>query len=297
MNCKDIDKLIVAFLDGELTDNEQALIKKHLATCQYHKKEIEALTVTRDNLRQAIKSTATRYSPRPDAWERLKQQITIAEKSKAAKQGIVESILKAISNFGRNCLVFRWADWKAGLISILAIALIVILAVTMPLLIGPDNEALAVEIALNSPEVQAALGIRSVDQAEVVAILDEESGVFVSLRTGDDYLLIVEVNPGIKEVIQLYSLELTAEVKQRAIDIAVTDSRIQNLVEQGANMSSFFPMYYIEIQESISSDGTIYKEGSVEFRIGMRINFSEDEYAVYINLTKGEVDFLTRITN
>ena len=291
MNCKDIDKIIIDFLDGELTDNEQALVEKHLATCQYHKKEIEALTTARNNLRQALKLSATRYSPKPDAWERLRQRITTGEQPKVIKQDIKESILKTIRHIGSNSLIYKRLDWKTGLIGILAIAIIVILAVMIPPLVGLDNEVLAIDIALNSPEVQAALGGRSVNEAEVAGIIDEED-VFVCLRIEDNSLLIVEVNMEIQEVIQLYPLEVTDEVKQRAVDIAMTDSRFQDLLEQGADISSFFPTYYFEIYETVGLDGAIYKEGSIDFKIDMRMKLEESEYYALINLTKGEVDYL-----
>ena len=292
MNCKDVGRLIIDFLDGNLTDDEQASVEKHLAICKYHKEEIAVLTNTNDNLKTALKLRVASYSTRPDAWERLRQRIVKEEQTKALKPGLMDSILRVIRDSIRSRPVLRRLNWKTGLVALLAISLTVILAVTVPLLSRPDSEVLAIDIALNSPEVQTALGSRSVDQAEVAAVLDAEEDVFISIRAGDDYLLIVEVNPDAKEVIELFSLELTDEVKQRAVNIAMTDPRIQYLLEQGAYISSFFLSYYININENIGPSENTYIEGSVEFRIIIGITLYEDEYVASVNLEKEEVEYI-----
>ncbi len=292
MNCKDVDKLIIDFLDGNLTDDEKASVEKHLASCPYHKEEIAILASTQDNLRAALKLRVASYSAKPDAWERLKRRIVEEERVKALKPGLMDSILGAIRNFGRSRPVVRRLNWETGLVALLVISITVILSVIAPLIVGPDSEVLAIDVALNSQEVQTALGGRPVDEAEVAATLDAEQDVFVSIRVTDDYLLIVEVNPGTKEVIQLQQIELTDEIKQKAIDISMTDPRVRDLFEQGASVSSFFLTYYIEIVDDIGSDGAVYKEGSVEFGVIIKISLYEDEYVASINLDTEEFYYL-----
>jgi anti-sigma factor RsiW len=292
MNCKDIDSLIIDFLDGNLTDDEQASVEEHLAACPYHKEEIAVLTDTQDHLREALELLVAGYSPRPDAWERLRQRIVKEEQTKALKPGLMDSILSTIKDAIRNRPLLRRLNWRTGLVALLAISLTVILAVTVPLLVRPDSEVLAIDIALNSPEVQTALGSRSVDQAEVAAVLDAKEDVFISIRARDDYLLIVEVNPSTQEVVELSCLELTNEVRQKVMDIAMTDSRIQDLLEQGAYISSFLLSYYININENIGPGDNTYIKGSVEFRIIIGIKLHEDEYIASVNLEKEEVDYI-----
>jgi hypothetical protein len=292
VNCKDVDKLIIDSLDGNLTDDEKASVEKHIASCLHHKEEIAILTEAQDNLRAALKLRVAGYSSKPDAWERLKDSIVKEERAKVLKPGLTDSILDTIRNFVENPPVVRYLSWKTGLIALLVISITVILAVTAPLIVGPDSEVLAIDVALNSQEVQTALGGRLVDEAEVAATLDAEQDVFISIRVSDDCLLIVEVNPGTKEVIQLQQIELTDEIKQKAIDISMTDPRVRDLFEQGASVSSFFLTYYIEIVDDIGSDGAVYKEGSVEFGVIIKISLYEDEYVASINLDTEEFYYL-----
>lgn len=81
-------------------------------------------------------------------------------------------------------------------------------------------------------------------------------------------------------------------MRQKALDIAMTDQGVRDLFEQGASVSSFFLTYYIEIVDDIGSEGTVYKEGSVEFGVIIKITLYEDEYVASINLDKEEFYYL-----
>jgi len=290
MDCqdKDIDKIIIDFIDGELEYSEQALVEQHLAGCRYHREEVEALTATRDDFIKTLKPIAASYSPKPDAWERLTQRIAIEEQPSTARQSIKEMFVKASRRISGGTPTYRRFDWKAGLVGVLAIALIVVLSVTIPMLVGSDSKVLAIDIALNNPEVQAAVSDRLVEETGVVGTINKES-VFVYLSIEDGSILIAEVNTETQQVVELYPLELTEEVKQRAIDIAITDARIQNLLEQGVDISGFTPSYYYEIHETIGLGGEIIKEGSIEFIIQLKIELDENLYFIFVNLDRGEL--------
>ena len=91
MNCKDIEKLIAAFLDGEATAKEQGLIKEHIANCQSCSEDKETLSATQDNVRLAFESRVAKYAQSEDEWQRLRQQITTMEPREATRQGVFGS--------------------------------------------------------------------------------------------------------------------------------------------------------------------------------------------------------------
>ena len=75
MNCKAIVGLLVAYMDKEVTPEEQEQIQAHLAACPRCREELMALTATRDELRQALRLKAAEVAPSPQAWARLQQRL------------------------------------------------------------------------------------------------------------------------------------------------------------------------------------------------------------------------------
>lgn len=297
MNCKDAEKLIAAFLDGELTDKEQDLVREHIATCQRCREEVEALARTQNSLRRVLKLEAAKYIPSPNAWGRLRQRITKEEQPEVATSGLAGSILKAIKRIGMGRLISRRLSWKTVLVGILALALVVSLAVMIPSLFGQDPKALAADITFDSPEVQAALSDKKLEEVQVTDVFGDSEHTLVVLRVVPDYVLIADVNLEIKEVMQVHVLELNYEKKQEMFDIAKVDPRVQDLLEQGAYISSFYPVYIVNLEEIVGPDGEIYREVSVEFIVDMRMELGEKEYLVVVDLTRGEVVQLIEPTN
>jgi hypothetical protein len=171
----------------------------------------------------------------------------------------------------------------------LTLALVASLAVTIPPLFRQSTQALAADIALNSPEVQAALGDKEVEEVEMIGVVDDRGHAFVVLIVEPDYILIAEVDLENKEVIQVHVLELTDEKKLEILDIVKVDPRVHGLLEQGAYISSVVPMYLFGLRETVGPDGETYEEGAVEFMVNMRIELGEKEYIALVNLTTGKV--------
>lgn len=79
MNCKDVDKLLTAYLEGEATPEEREGIEVHLTTCTRCRDELEALATSRSQLRQALKLMASRVSPPSRSWDWVRQKAGIRE--------------------------------------------------------------------------------------------------------------------------------------------------------------------------------------------------------------------------
>ncbi len=72
MDCKEINELLTAYLDGEVTPEERAHIEVRLPKCPQCRTELEGLSVTQDNLRGMLKSMAEQVSPSPQAWGKVR---------------------------------------------------------------------------------------------------------------------------------------------------------------------------------------------------------------------------------
>ena len=75
MDCKDINTLLTAYLDGEVTHEEQELIQAHLSVCEHCRRELTGLADIQKGLRQALKETAADVSPSPQAWDLLRTRL------------------------------------------------------------------------------------------------------------------------------------------------------------------------------------------------------------------------------
>jgi hypothetical protein len=75
MKCKDINKLLSAYLDEEVNPAERKLIEDHLLTCDKCRGELRLIASTREELRQALSTKADGVEPPIQAWNSTRQRI------------------------------------------------------------------------------------------------------------------------------------------------------------------------------------------------------------------------------
>jgi hypothetical protein len=75
MKCKEINELLVAYLDEEVTPEERQQIEAHLTSCQKCREELRLLASTRDSLRQVLHTRAAGVEPSPRVWNLVRQRI------------------------------------------------------------------------------------------------------------------------------------------------------------------------------------------------------------------------------
>jgi len=290
MDCKDINELFTAYVDGEVTPDEGEQIQAHLSACIRCREELEALAATQKNLRQALKVTAAGVIPSPQAWAGIRQWLEAEEQPRVTILGLAKSKMKGGIGITIRGLVSRQPVWKTAVIGVLALALIAGLAIALPSLTGQSAEALAADIARNSPEVQAALDGEEVKVIKVIQVVDDKGTVLLLAEIG---YVTAEVDLDTKqvtEVVYVHVPELTAADEQKAIEIAKADPRVRELLEQGASISRVLPLYAISVSELLGPDGEILnREGSVELMANVRMKLGEKEWYALIRLAAGKV--------
>jgi putative zinc finger protein len=85
MNCEQVQSLLVAYVDGEVTPSERALIQVHLSTCTVCQQELTLLSTARSRVRTMLQRRAVHAVPSQDAWNRLEAKLTKADQPSSSK--------------------------------------------------------------------------------------------------------------------------------------------------------------------------------------------------------------------
>lgn len=210
------------------------------------------------------------------------REVAILELAKSKVKGGIDIMIRG--------LVSRQPVWKTALASVLAIALIVGLTITLPGLTGQSAEALAADIAQNSPQVQAALGDGEVQVVKVIKVVDDKGTVICQ---GESGVVTAEVNLKTKEVTVVSMPELTEADKAEAINIAKADPRVKELLDKGASISKVSPMYSFGARMNPET-GEI-EEFSEEL-VRVEITLGETIWVAHVDLAEGKVMRLREMT-
>jgi hypothetical protein len=79
MNCEQVQALLVAYLDGEVTPSERTLIQAHLSNCTVCQQELTLLSTARSQVRSMLQRQAVHAAPSQEAWSRLEAKLTEAD--------------------------------------------------------------------------------------------------------------------------------------------------------------------------------------------------------------------------
>jgi anti-sigma factor RsiW len=297
MDCKGTNKLFAAYLDSEVTESERKSIQVHLAYCSECQKEVEALSATQTKFRQTLKMVTDNVAPSNEAWAELRQQIT------QEKEAVVARVLPSREPFwermGRIRLFSRRLTWQAALAGVLTLVVIVSLAVTLPMLTGQDQAVSAAEIALASPEVQAALGGAKPDKIGVAENIDSAGNSRVVMTLLPDMAVIADVNMKTHIVTQVTTQNATDATEQMMVDIAKADPRVQNILNMGYNIyyggAQEFNISMFQDEralESLRLIGIDNMQDLIGFSgaLMLKINSGDyDGYLVWVNVSTGKV--------
>jgi len=75
MTCQEVNKLLVAYLDHEVTPSERALIQAHLAGCDACQRELAALSALQSRISRSLQVRAAQAVPSPQVWSRLRARL------------------------------------------------------------------------------------------------------------------------------------------------------------------------------------------------------------------------------
>ncbi len=75
MKCQEVNKLLIAYLDNEVTPSERTLIQVHLAGCDTCQQELATLSALQSRVSQFLQVRAAQAAPSPQAWSRLQARL------------------------------------------------------------------------------------------------------------------------------------------------------------------------------------------------------------------------------
>lgn len=75
MNCQEVTRLSVAYLNGEATASERSLVFAHLAGCASCREDLNELQAFQDHVKQSLQKIAESVSPSPEARQALLERL------------------------------------------------------------------------------------------------------------------------------------------------------------------------------------------------------------------------------
>jgi hypothetical protein len=212
MKCQEVIKLLVAYLDGEVTLSERTLIKAHLAECDACQEEMTALTALQRRVSQALQARAAQPVPSPQAWSHL--QARLASEVRVAPSRLsawLQRLARGVGCISQTLQSKRGVTMKKGF-TLAAIAALIIAISTVAFVPSVRTEVREIlnawfrfetpggkgEVALLGPAEFTPLRPAYVPneiQGSVAVINSEESGSrFVELiyHNGEQFVAITQ---------------------------------------------------------------------------------------------------------
>ncbi len=138
MKCREVNELLVAYLDGEVTPSERTLIQAHLAGCAVCRKELAALAATQSHVSQSLQVRAAQAAPSPQAWSRLQARLARAcpepsrreARPSSIKSGLQSWLQRLAPDVGRITQIFPGGvTMKKGFALATLVALVIAVSV------------------------------------------------------------------------------------------------------------------------------------------------------------------------
>ena len=210
MNCENVQFLLLAYLDGEVTPSERALILAHLSGCTVCQQELDLLSTARGQVRSALQRRAIQAVPSRDAWSRLEARLTeAAQPSSEFSSWFSRKAPNASHTFNQRFGGVRMQ--KRSLVS--AIAAVVVLAV------------LGVAIAKNVTPVSAQ---RVLDRAYAAqSAQDQGKGIQHTRIEFYQNICVLPEDQGVTTITESYSDNETG--KFRSVSTSAKTGKVTDL--------------------------------------------------------------------
>jgi hypothetical protein len=130
MKCKQVQSLLVSYLNKETTPSEQALIQAHLSGCPACQEELSRIADVQGQVSVVLQRRAAQATPSADAWERLEVRL-VQDAQPAPVRGtwlshLAPSVNRIHQHFSGGATMRKQTIWAAGL-AVLAIAVVAVL--------------------------------------------------------------------------------------------------------------------------------------------------------------------------
>lgn len=127
MKCQEVNRLLLAYLDNEVTPSERMLIQAHLAGCDTCQQELAALSALQSRVGQFLHIRAAQATPSPQAWSRL--QARLAEEARPPLPWLPKRPQRPTPGAGRIHKILGGMTMKKGLAFAAIAALVIALSV------------------------------------------------------------------------------------------------------------------------------------------------------------------------
>jgi hypothetical protein len=252
MNCRDLEELLSAYADGELSRTQREFIEEHLSSCA------------------DCRATLAEFEAAGRQLASLRETPAVPDISKSTL-----SKIKATSQLPRK-LVSRWLRPVTAVVSIVAVIAVMLVAQPWRM---ESSEAMAASIVRNSPEVRASLNGEEIEEVEVTTkIVDEENNVLMVLVRTEERAIAAEVNLETKKVTEIVRVEVPdfqPGDEQKAIDIASADPRVQEILAQGRTISEVHLGYSLAGETVIPTALLTIEQDKYDWNISVDLQKSE----------------------
>ncbi len=162
MKCQEVQKLLVAYLDGEITPSERKLIQAHLAGCAVCQQQVAALAATSSRLGQALLRRGARAAPSPQAWSRLEARLAREAHPAPSRLRVWLAHLAPMASRAFTLIFSGGVTMRkrlvfAALVAVLAMAAVGVLTLNMATPVSAQeilNRAYAAQTAVESQGIQ-----------------------------------------------------------------------------------------------------------------------------------------------
>jgi len=128
MKCQEVNKLLIAYLDDEVTPSERTLIQAHLARCDACQQELAVLSALQSRVSQSLQIRAAQAAPSPQAWSRL--QARLAREARPSLSWLPAWLQRLAPGVGRINRIFEGGvTMKKGFALTAVAALVIALSV------------------------------------------------------------------------------------------------------------------------------------------------------------------------
>src|SRR5262247_2185373 len=112
MNCEQVQLLLVAYMDGEVTPSERTLIQAHLSNCTVCQQELSLLSTARSQVRSMLQRRAVHALPSQEAWNRLEAKLTKADQLSSKKEAWFTSKAPGVKHASNPKTIFGGVQMK-----------------------------------------------------------------------------------------------------------------------------------------------------------------------------------------
>jgi hypothetical protein len=271
MNCKNLEELLSAYADGELPRTQKEFIEEHLRSCADCRETLAGFVAAGRQLSS------------------LKEMPAVTDIKGATLYRIKRDNIPAGNTLRR------------GLRPALAIgAAIIIIAVLLAVQPWDFNTpaAAAAAIVRGSPEVQAFFSDEQIENVEVTTtVIGSEGDVLVVLVKTETKTAAAEVDLKKKIVTDIVRVQvpaLTLADEEKAIGLALTDARVQELIAKGGIIGKVTLDHAVNIQTVAGPGGNMVKEGTVDIVGEVQIESGGKKWYATVDVAQGKVIGLAR---